>query len=131
MKTFAFKKIIRDKLYQKLLHDNDIKINKKDLTKQEFIEKLKDKLIEESLEVKDAKELEEIKEELADVLEVIQGLIKIHNLNFEDIEKIRKNKFQEKGGFENPIYINSISVDNSHSNINYFLKRKEKYPEII
>ncbi len=130
MKKFAFKKIIRDKLYQDLLNDKKVVVDKKELTIDEFLIQLKEKLIEEALEVKYATSIEELKEEIADVIEVINSILKITKIEYNEVEKYRKHKFEERGGFEKPIYINSISMEENHSDINYLLENKEKYPEI-
>ncbi len=130
MKKFAFKKIIRDKLYQELLNDKKVIVDKKVLTKEEFLIQLKEKLLEESLEVKNANTIEDLKEEIADVIEVINSILKFNKIEYNEIEKYRQKKFFKKSGFENPIYINSISMEEDHPNINYLLENKEKYPEI-
>ena len=130
MKKFAFKKIIRDKLYQDLLNDKKIVVDKKELTKEDFLIQLKEKLIEEALEVKEANKIEELKEEIADVIEVINSILKITKIEYNEVEKYRKQKFKERGGFEKPFYINSISMEEDHPDINYLLENKEKYPEI-
>ncbi|MCP3659294.1 MAG: nucleoside triphosphate pyrophosphohydrolase [Bacteroidetes bacterium] len=129
-KTFLFNKIIRDKLYKRL-SDKNIKINQKELDKAEFTEELKNKLSEEALEVKETKNREELTEEIADVLEVIYSLLKLQKIDLKEIEEYRQKKYEDKGGFETPVLINSISLELEHPDISYYLNKKEEYPEII
>ena len=57
---------------------------------------LKDKLIEEADELQHA---EDITEELADVLEVIEALITAYNLDPERVNTIKTDKKNNRGGF--------------------------------
>ena len=68
---------------------------------QEYAEKLKQKLLEEVNEYLESGE----KEELADVLEVMFALCGIEGISWEELEEIRKNKFNERGGFSQRIIL--------------------------
>lgn len=65
---------------------------KGDLLKQA----LKDKLIEEALELKEA---ENVEEELADVLEVVDAIIDNYGIDRNSLDKVRKEKLSRLGGF--------------------------------
>ncbi|MBV2145877.1 MAG: nucleoside triphosphate pyrophosphohydrolase [Wolbachia endosymbiont of Pissodes strobi] len=99
------------------------------MEKDEYIERLKDKLLEEVKEVIASKTSDENLEELADLLEVIHALGKESGLSIEQIEEKRISKKQERGGFENRIYNTYIEV-NSNS-IDYYHKKPSDYPEIV
>lgn len=47
-------------------------------------------------------------EELADILEILHALIKIH-CNFEDVEKVRKEKKEKRGGFDKRVYLKEVN----------------------
>ncbi len=67
----------------------------------EYWMKLKEKLSEEVKEfTKD-----ETAEELADLLEVIHAIARHKGFDQKEIEKIRKKKLKEKGGFKNRIIL--------------------------
>ena len=68
----------------------------------EYWESLKKKLLEEANEV-----IEEtnIPEELADLLEVIHAICKARWITLEEIEKIRQEKREKRGGFEEKIIL--------------------------
>lgn len=99
-------KLVRDKIPQ-ILRERGIKITERILDDQEYITRLKDKLLEEAHEVVMAADSEALQEELADVLEVVMALASTHNLLLEDIEKHRKQKKLAKGGFEGRVHLKS------------------------
>lgn len=59
---------------------------------------LRKKLLEEATEVQEADE-NHLKDELADILEVVYALADTNNLTLEEIEKHRQQKREERGGF--------------------------------
>ena len=63
---------------------------------------LKDKLVEEAEEVRQA---DDIVEELADVLEVVDALIEVYGLDHGEIEHARADKKAERGGFSRGEYL--------------------------
>ena len=113
------------KIYNKLVRDKMIDIYKNDvenkisasaydveyLSPQETLEKLKDKLMEESKEVFESYDLEDktqLKEELADVIEVIDAILYHNNLSLPEILSLRDKKKEKRGGFETGLYLKSI-----------------------
>jgi predicted house-cleaning noncanonical NTP pyrophosphatase (MazG superfamily) len=67
----------------------------------EYRERLYEKLLEEAGElVKDHN-----KEELADLLEVIEAIKKLNTWSTAEIEEIRLKKREEKGHFEDPLIL--------------------------
>lgn len=136
VRTFSFNKLFRDKIYHAMINKGVkidlIKIN----TKEELIKCFKDKLLEESQEVSEAKDKKELLEELADCVEVINGFVKALKISKSEFEKIRKEKYDVKGGFDNQIMVGNISVfdndpDYYKSFVEYCERSPKKYPEII
>jgi predicted house-cleaning noncanonical NTP pyrophosphatase (MazG superfamily) len=70
-------------------------------TKNEYKKLLKEKLTEELKEFL----LSEDDEELADILEVIRTICIFNKKNFSSIERLRKIKKREKGGFGHMIVL--------------------------
>ncbi|WP_405812461.1 nucleoside triphosphate pyrophosphohydrolase [Streptomyces sp. NBC_01520] len=68
----------------------------------EYRQRLRDKLSEETDEFLQA-DGEVAKEELADVLEVVQALARNLGMTLDDLERLRASKAAERGGFENRI----------------------------
>jgi predicted house-cleaning noncanonical NTP pyrophosphatase (MazG superfamily) len=44
-------------------------------------------------------------EELADLLEVIQALAKLHGASIEEVEAVRVDKAQKRGGFQEKVFL--------------------------
>ncbi|WP_375332234.1 nucleoside triphosphate pyrophosphohydrolase [Candidatus Tisiphia endosymbiont of Temnostethus pusillus] len=131
MRKYCFKidKLIRD-LVPRIMRSRGISVFERSMKKDEYIQRLKDKLLEEAQEVIDAKTPDEISEELADLLEVIYALGKEYNLSMEQIEAKRLIKKQKDGGFDNRIYGSYIEMHYDNEDIGYFLAKPKKYPEI-
>ena len=91
---------------------------------------LKEKLVEESYEVKSAHNRQEIMSELADIFEVIDSLCKIHEISMQDIELIKEKKHLERGGFDNGFYLKTITMEIDNPKADYFRASPDKYPEV-
>lgn len=68
-------------------------------------------------------------EELADVLEVIDGLCKVQGISPEEIRAAKQAKLTERGGFEQGIYVDTVQMDTDNAKAQYFRATPEKYPE--
>jgi predicted house-cleaning noncanonical NTP pyrophosphatase (MazG superfamily) len=126
-KTFKFDKLIRDKLHKRMV---DIGIDvtlKYPLCKDELIHYFKNKVLEEAQEVVDAQSRCDMIEELADLTEVLHAIAKIFDLTLGEIENARKQKFAEKGGFDDGVVVDYVSLDASHEFVKYYEKYPEKY----
>lgn len=100
------------------------------LSGDELCEALKAKLVEETQEVCDAYGRQEMIAELADVLEVINGLCKAYDIASQDVERARIEKYNDRGGFEKGLYVESLEMDEANPRVGHFRKSPEKYPEI-
>lgn len=109
MKNFRIEKLVRDKI-PAILESQGIKVDLRILEQQEFVLKLKDKLVEEAGEVLRASP-DDLCEELADVLEVLQALVDASGLTLEQIEHKRSEKRELKGGFDGKKFL--VKKENS------------------
>ncbi len=76
------------------------------LDEKKFKKELLKKLIEESKEVLEAEtNEEELKKEVGDVLEVLDYIIKSFQFNKTEIEKIKTDRKEKRGGFERQIFL--------------------------
>ena len=91
-----YDKAIRDKIPE-IISQAGKKCNVKILSDDEFLEKLS----EEVLEYKESKSLEE----LADILEVIDRILKIKGIKKGKLEEIQIMKKDERGGFEKNLFL--------------------------
>ncbi len=67
----------------------------------EYEEKLFEKLGEEVVEVQESRSIEEI----ADLLEVIDAIVACKKFDHDEIDKIKKEKFEKRGGFSKRIIL--------------------------
>lgn len=122
-------KLIRDKIPEILRKDNVV-VSVRRMKKAEYINRLKDKLLEETKETLKTNTQNDLKEELADVLEVIHALIDAHGLSYQEIENIRFEKKDKKGGFEKRIYNAYVEMNRDNKAIDYYKSRSDDYPDI-
>lgn len=130
MRKFTQNKLWRDKA-PSLMEDTGSKIHIKTLTDDEYNDCLKDKLEEESSEVKNASTKEALLEEMADVLEVIDAICKLHNITADELEKCKQKKYLERGGFYNRKFVTFAEHCPNSFGEKYCLAQPEKYPEVI
>lgn len=126
---FKVQKLVRDKMPE-MMGSQNVREFKYIMNDVEFNEKLKEKLLEESTEVKLAKNKEELVEELADVMEVINSLCKVNNITLEQVEKSRIEKHAKRGGFDNKIFLSHIEIKEDNPVIKYYKDRLSQYPEV-
>lgn len=100
------------KIYNKLVRDNIPEIIEADgkhctvetLSDEEYLCLLDCKLNEELAEYQESKSLEE----LADLLEVMQAVVKARGWTMEELEQLRAKKAAERGGFEKKILLKEV-----------------------
>lgn len=95
MKKTIYNKLIRDnipEIIEKSGKECDVKL----LDDEEYIHKLKEKIIEEAHEVYEADKID-IVGELADVLEIIEAIEKYYSIEHGAVEKKEQNKAIKNG----------------------------------
>lgn len=117
-----YNKLVRDKMIDIYTHDVAHKISASDfkvryMSPEETLEKLKDKLLEEAQEVFEAYGEENkahLKEELADVIEVIDAMLFHNKIDLAEVLALRDAKKIKKGGFETGLFLESIDYFDEH-----------------
>ena len=100
------------KLYHKLVRDRIPEIIEADgktcicetLSHEDYLRLLDEKLNEELAEYQASKSLEE----LADLLEVMQAVVKARGCTEEELEQVRADKVAKRGGFEKKILLKEV-----------------------
>ena len=100
------------KVYNKLVRDRIPEIIEADgntctaeiLSDRQYMEMLDAKLNEELAEYQESKSLEE----LADLLEVMQAVVRARGWTWEQLEQVRKGKVAQRGGFEKKILLKEV-----------------------
>lgn len=101
-----YNKLVRDKIPEIINSDNGVAITRT-LHDVEYLNELNKKLQE---EVKEYLEADNI-EELADIVEVIYGILNLKNVSIEEFEIIRKNKVEKRGAFNKKIFLEKVIED--------------------
>ncbi|HEX4839112.1 MAG TPA: nucleoside triphosphate pyrophosphohydrolase [Rhabdochlamydiaceae bacterium] len=129
-RKFKQEKLWRDKAIDRL-EQLGSKIHWTRLEPEQFSEQLKIKLLEEATEVGKAKTIEELLEELADVLEVVEAFCELHEKKLQDVIELQHKKRQERGGFQGRKFVTVSEHPIGSLGEKYCLNDPEKYPEII
>ncbi len=99
-----YNKLVRDKI-PNIITSSGKKGVTKTLNDEEFTYQLKLKLIEESREIIAANTKDEMIEALADLYEVLEAILAIEKIDFNEVQKKRKIKNEEKGAFKDKVFL--------------------------
>jgi predicted house-cleaning noncanonical NTP pyrophosphatase (MazG superfamily) len=126
---FKVDKLIRDKLPQ-IMRASGIQVFERVMEKDEYLKRLKDKLLEEAKEVIASGSEKEMREELADLLEVMLSLAKAYGMEFADIQQAAEQKRADKGGFDNRIYNAFAPIEAGNPSLGYYRARPDQYTQV-
>lgn len=96
----VFNKLVRDKIPE-IIENNHEECETRILNDEEFLIELNKKLKEETSEYLQSGEIEE----LADIEEVLRALLDLKGCSYNDFEKMRKSKVNERGAFKEKIFL--------------------------
>lgn len=99
-----YKKLVRDHIPAIIQNEHKRTPHTRILSDEEYAPALLQKLHEEIQEYVQDKNTEE----LADILEVVYALARLHNTSPKQLEVLRKAKREKRGGFENKIYLEFV-----------------------
>ena len=99
----AYNKLVRDKIPQIIKEKGENPITRV-LSDEEFLVELYKKLQEEVQEFGEDQSMEE----LADILEVIHGILFAKKKTFIALDELRKEKVEKRGGFSNKIFLERV-----------------------
>ena len=125
MKKYQFNKLIRSKLPERMALEG-VSINGHKLSRADYLQQLKHKIVEEASEVLEASTKANLITELADVLEVIHALAKASDIDMNDIEAARLEKRNINGYFHADNYINYIEVAQDNHRVIEYLENKDR-----
>ncbi|WP_374660912.1 phosphoribosyl-ATP pyrophosphohydrolase [Phenylobacterium sp.] len=123
---FKVGKLIRDRL-PAMMRAQGLAVFERRLDDGEFLDALKDKLLEEAAEVREAPPAE-IAGELADVLEVARALAEVHGIAWDEVEARRIAKRAERGGFDERVFNAAVEAQDGLPAAEYYLARPGQYP---
>ena len=99
----AYHKLVRDRIPEIIEADGKTCVCET-LSDQDYLSLLDQKLNEELAEYQESKSLEE----LADLLEVMQAVVKARGWTLEELEQVRADKAVKRGGFERKILLKEV-----------------------
>lgn len=99
----TYHKLVRDRIPEIIEADRKTCICET-LSDEDYISLLDQKLNEELAEYQESKSLEE----LADLLEVIQAVVKARGWTLQELERVRADKATKRGGFEKRILLKEV-----------------------
>ena len=103
MHTKVYNKLVRDRIPEIIEADGKNCVYEI-LSDEDYVYLLDQKLNEELSEYQESKSLEE----LADLLEVMQAVVKARGWTLEKLEQVRADKATKRGGFEKKILLQEV-----------------------
>lgn len=103
MPTKTYHKLVRDRIPEIIEADGKT-CAWETLSQEDYIRLLDEKLNEELSEYQENKSLEE----LADLLEVMQAVVRARGWTLEELEHVRADKAAKRGGFEKKILLKEV-----------------------
>ena len=100
-------KLVRDKIPE-IIKEQGKNPQTRRLKGDEYLDALKEKIVEEGREVRLAESIPEIMEELADIQEVTDTLLRLIGRTREELGAVQDEKRNRNGGFENRIIIDRL-----------------------
>lgn len=100
-------KLVRDRIPE-IIEANGENPHTKVLSGIDFIDALKEKLVEEAGEVRSATERKEVLEECADVYEVLLAFAKTYDFTMDDIVTSATQKSVSRGSFNKCIFLEKV-----------------------
>ena len=104
---YTYNKLVRDKIPANIDSMEGRKANWRVMEDEEYIKELNKKLLEEAHEFIE----ENAVEELADIMEVIQSIMRAKNISYEELKKVQVLKREQKGGFNDRVYLIDVEQD--------------------
>lgn len=129
MRTFKQNKLWREKLIEQRKQEGSA-FHMRELDDTAYDQQLRHKLAEETEEVCTAQSRIDLIEELGDVFEVIDTLCVLHGITRDEIIATQTKKRQERGGFTQYCFVETVSLPQDCAAAKYFLAQPDKYPEV-
>lgn len=100
----TYNKLVRDRIPE-VIESTGKKFSTTILDENEYIIELKKKAYEELDEYVNTDNKKDAIEELADMMEIIHALSEYHGSSIDEVEEVRKQKAEKRGGFKDKIFL--------------------------
>ena len=101
---YTYNKLVRDKIPENIDSENGRKSKYRILNEDEYLKELNKKVIEEANEFIEENSIEE----LGDLMEVLNAIMKLKGYKMEDVNTAMKKKVDKKGSFNDRIYLEYV-----------------------
>lgn len=128
MAKFRFDKLVRDGIVDKIV-GNGGTVKSRTLSDIEMLDAARTKLLEEVREL-NAASGKEIPGELADIQELVNLMCELAGITPEQLEKLRAQKAQKAGAFNDRTYIETVEVPDDSEWADYYRSQPDRYPEV-
>ena len=98
-----YDKLVRDKI-PAIIEAKGSHCTTRILSQEEYLQKLDEKLTEELAEYQESKSLDE----LADLLEVMEAVVKARGYTVQELARVREEKREKRGGFDERILLQDV-----------------------
>ena len=109
---YAYNKLVRDKIPENIECDTGKKCKYRLLNDEEYLIELNKKVIEEANEFIENNSIEE----LGDLLEVLNAIMKVKGYKMDEVKTIMKEKEEKRGAFNNKIFLEYVDEQNRNTN---------------
>ena len=103
---YKYNKLVRDNIVN-IINSKGNKANYRVLDDKEYLDELNKKLIEEANEFIEENSVEE----LGDVMEVIESIMKVKDISWDEVREAQNIKREKNGGFKDRLYLESVEED--------------------
>lgn len=104
---YTYNKLVRDKIPENIDNEPGRKSKYRILDDDEYLIELNKKVLEEANEFIEENSVEE----LGDLMEVINAIMKLKGYKMKEVYKVMKNKADKKGTFDSKIYLEYVDED--------------------
>jgi predicted house-cleaning noncanonical NTP pyrophosphatase (MazG superfamily) len=114
MPRITYNKLIRDSIPEIITADNAIpKISI--LSDTQFTLALKQKVVEEAMELLETKSRDDVLNELSDILELVETILLDHKITKEEIEEKKLSKRNKRGGFTERLFLEYVDEEEKNN----------------
>jgi predicted house-cleaning noncanonical NTP pyrophosphatase (MazG superfamily) len=106
------RKLVRDLIPERIVQGGEV-AEVKELNDEDYSYALRQKLVEEALEVAYADEHDDVIEELADVIAILKALASSIGSSWDEVIEIELRKRKKRGGFENRLYLEASGYNSA------------------
>ena len=104
---YTYNKLVRDKIPEDIDSERGRKCKYRILDDTEYLKELNRKVLEEANEFIEENSIEE----LGDLMEVINAIMKLRGYNMKEVEEVMKAKEEKKGAFNNKIFLEYVDEE--------------------